>query len=66
MAQYKCNCTFVPPRILENLAKVGVEKARLSIQQSKISRARRADKLVDMKTFIGAKAKAKAKAKSKG
>jgi hypothetical protein len=29
---------FVPPRVLENLAKVGIEKARLSIQQSKISR----------------------------
>jgi hypothetical protein len=54
---------FVPPRVLENLAKVGVEKARLSIQQSKISRAKRADKLVDMKAFIGAKSKRKPKRK---
>ena len=63
MAQYKCNCMFVPPRVLENLAKVGVSEARLSIQQSKISRARRADKRVDMKAFIGAKSKRKPKRK---
>jgi Zn-dependent metalloprotease len=63
MENYQCNCTFVPPRVLENLAKVGVEKARLSIQQSKISRARRADKLVDMQAFIGTKTKAKSKRK---
>jgi Zn-dependent metalloprotease len=63
MAYHKCNCMFVPPRVLENLAKAGVEKARLTIQQSRISRARRADKLVDMKAFIGAATKAKPKRK---
>ncbi len=61
MPHQECNCMFVPPRVLENLAKAGVEKARLTIQQSKISRARRADKLVDMKAFIGTKTKAKPK-----
>ena len=59
MAQNRYNCMFVPPKVLENLAKAGVEKARLTIQQSKISRAKRADKLVDMKAFSGAKTKAK-------
>ena len=57
MGLHKCNCMFVPPRVLENLAKVGVAEARLSIQQSKISRTKRADKLVDMKAFIGAQSK---------
>ncbi len=37
MMHHKCNCMFVPPRVLENLAKIGVNEARLSIQQSKIS-----------------------------
>ena len=63
MAYYKCNCMFVPPRVLENLAKVGVRKARLSIQQSKISRKKRVDKQIDMKAFMGTKTKAKPKRK---
>jgi Zn-dependent metalloprotease len=54
---------FVPPRVLENLAKAGVESARLSIQQSKISRTKRAEKLVDMKAFMGAATKAKSRRK---
>jgi Zn-dependent metalloprotease len=54
---------FVPPRVLENLAKIGVAQARLSIQQSKISRARRADKLIDMKAFIGTKSERKPRRK---
>jgi len=63
MAHYHCNCTFVPPQVLENLARVGVDNARLSIQQSKISRTKRADKRIDMKAFIGAKTRARAKRK---
>ena len=63
MAQHRCNCMFVPPRVLDNLAKVGVAEARLSIQQSKISRQKRAEKIVDMKTFIGAKPTARPKRK---
>jgi hypothetical protein len=46
---------FVPPQVLENLAKVGVSEARLSIQQSKLSRKRRAAKEIDMQAFIGAR-----------
>ena len=63
MAHHKCNCMFVTPRVFENLAKVGIPQARLSIQQSKISRARRADKLVDRKAFIGAKSRRQSKRK---
>ena len=63
MGLQKYNCMFVPPRVLENLAKVGVEKARLSIQQSRISRVRRADKLIDMKAFIGTASKRNPKRK---
>ena len=54
---------FVPPRVLENLAKVGVSEARLSIQQRKISRKKRVDKQIDMKAFMGTKTKAKPKRK---
>ncbi|MGD9085515.1 MAG: hypothetical protein PVJ41_11105, partial [Desulfobacterales bacterium] len=61
MAHFQCNCPFIPPQVLEHLARVGVDNARLSIQQSKISRRKRADKLVDMKAFMGAKTRAKAK-----
>ena len=63
MGLLRCNCLFVPPRVLENLARAGVAGARLSIQQSKISRARRADRLIDMKAFIGAKSTRKSKRK---
>jgi len=66
MALHKCNCMFVPPRVLENLAKIGVNEARLSIQQSKISRTKRADKLVDMKAFIGTRSRRKPKRKVYG
>ncbi len=63
MAHPKCNCTFVPPRVLENLARIGVDEARLSIQQSKISRKKRADRLIDMKAFVSAKTRARSKRK---
>ncbi|MDX1707800.1 MAG: M4 family metallopeptidase [Desulfobacterales bacterium] len=63
MAHYQCNCTFVPPQVLENLARAGVDNARLSIQQSKISRRKRADKRIDMEAFMGAKTRAKPKRK---
>ncbi len=59
MAHHQCNCTFVPPRVLENLAKIGVDQARMSIQQSNISRKKRADKRIDMKVFAAAKTRAR-------
>ncbi|MBW4654236.1 MAG: M4 family metallopeptidase [Kaiparowitsia implicata GSE-PSE-MK54-09C] len=36
-----CQCQFIPPNISENLAKKGVEEARVSIQESQQIRARR-------------------------
>jgi Zn-dependent metalloprotease len=54
MARHKCRCMFVPPRVLENLARVGLENARLSVQQSRQSRSKRGVRLVDMQTFTGA------------
>ena len=44
MKFHKCNCKFVPPSVLENLAKAGIDAARLSIQQSEVSREKRKDR----------------------
>lgn len=49
----KCNYMFVPPQVLENLARAGIKDARLSLQQSNLSRAKRSAKLVDMTVFAG-------------
>jgi Zn-dependent metalloprotease len=58
MAFHKCRCRFIPPQVLENLARRGDpgvrQTARLSIQQSKISRATRSDQVVDMSVFAAA------------
>ena len=53
-AVHKSHCTFIPPLVLENLARAGVEEARLTIQQSKLSRENRAKGPVDMEMFAGA------------
>jgi Zn-dependent metalloprotease len=50
---HKCQCSFIPSPVLENLSKAGIQPARLSLQQSKISRSRRSDKDVGMKVFAG-------------
>lgn len=47
----KCRCQFIPPHVTENLARAGVESARLSFQQSKQFREKRSAKPVDMNTF---------------
>lgn len=54
MGFHKCRCLFIPPRVLENLARAGIEQARLSIQQSQQSRVKRSAKVVDMATFTAA------------
>jgi hypothetical protein len=45
MRTHKCRCLFVPPHVLESVAKSGREEvrgsARLSIQQSNLTRQRR-------------------------
>ena len=51
---HKSHCTFVPPLVLENLARAGVEEARLTIQQSRLSRENRAKGPEDMEMFAGA------------
>lgn len=53
MGFHKCNYMFVPPQVLENLARAGIKDARLSLQQSNLSRAKRSAKLVDMTVFAG-------------
>ncbi len=50
----KCQCQFIPPDVTENLAKAGIEAARLSFQQSQLFREQRSDKVVDIQTLIGA------------
>ncbi len=44
---------FIPPHMLRNLARAGVEEARYTIQQSRLARLKRAEKLVDIETFRG-------------
>lgn len=53
MSLHKCRCHFIPPQVVENLARAGVEGARRTIMQSQISRSKRSDKPIDMPTFLG-------------
>lgn len=47
------SCGFIPPYILGNLARAGIEEARYSIQQSRLTRLQRAERIVDVDTFRG-------------
>jgi Zn-dependent metalloprotease len=49
---HKCRCLFVPPQILENLARAGIEEALPSIQQSKLSREKRGVRVNNMDEFM--------------
>ena len=57
MKLHKCNsfccCQFIPPYVSENLARAGIESARLSFQQSKQFRDTRSAKPVEMKKLTG-------------
>ncbi len=44
---------FIPPYVLGSLARAGIEEARYSIQQSRLTRLNRAEKLIDINTFRG-------------
>lgn len=44
---------FIPPHIMRALAREGVEEARFTIQQSRLSRIKRSAKLVNMEIFRG-------------
>lgn len=48
-----CRCCFIPPFVTENLAKKGVENARVSVAQSKRLRQRRSNAMVSMEAFTG-------------
>ncbi len=50
---YPCRCFFVPPHVLDNLAKAGVSTARNTIQQGEVSRTQRASKITGMDVFAG-------------
>ncbi|HLB70439.1 MAG TPA: M4 family metallopeptidase [Candidatus Methanoperedens sp.] len=52
----KCHCMFIPPQILENMAREGVEEALYSIQQSKLSREKRDTRVNDMVEFTSTEA----------
>src|SRR5262245_3312231 len=54
--KHKCTCSYVPPHVLDRLARSGVEEARLSVQQSELSRAKRAETPASMDTFIASSA----------
>jgi Zn-dependent metalloprotease len=53
MVFHKGHCLFVPPHVLDHLARVGKGNARLTIQQSKLSRTERSVKKVSMAVFAG-------------
>lgn len=53
MKLHKCHCLFVPPHVLDNLARIDRGNARLTIQQSNLSRAQRSVKEVPMEVFAG-------------
>ncbi|WP_281774156.1 M4 family metallopeptidase [Methanobacterium formicicum] len=44
---------FIPPHIMGGLARQGIDEARLTIQQSRFSRRKRSEKMVNLKTFSG-------------
>ncbi len=49
----KCCCQFIPPYAAENLARNGIENARVSFQQSSQFRIQRAQSVVGIETFAG-------------
>jgi Zn-dependent metalloprotease len=49
---HKCNCAFIPPHVVENLARAGIEGALASAQHGAISREKRASRVNDMHEFM--------------
>ena len=50
----KYYCKFIPPFILENLARAGVEDAALTIKQDRLNRMERASTVPDVAKHMGA------------
>lgn len=48
---HKCYCTFIPPFVLENLARAGVEDAALTIKQDTLNRIERASAVPNVATL---------------
>jgi Zn-dependent metalloprotease len=55
MPHYKCRCLFIPPHVLDKMAKKGMGNARITIQQSQRSRAIRSAKKIPMAIFTETK-----------
>lgn len=53
MVFHKCHCLFIPPHVLDQLARTGRGNARLTIQQSNVSRTKRSVKDIPMAAFAG-------------
>lgn len=53
MSNNRCKYGFIPPFILKNLAKAGMDEVRLSIHQSELSREKRSSKVISMDTLMG-------------
>lgn len=49
---HRCHCQFIPPHALDSLARAGVSTARLSVQQSRQSRARRSGRVTAMHQLV--------------
>ena len=56
MALHRCTCTYVPPHVVDCMARRGDPatrgRARIASQQAKISRAKRAKQVVQMPSFM--------------
>lgn len=50
----QCGCTYIPPHILDNLARSGIREVRLSVQQSEMSRSKRSGAINDVERFAAA------------
>lgn len=60
MALHRCTCTYVPPHVVDCMARRGDpatrQRARIAAQQAKISRAKRVKQVVQMPTFLASAA----------
>lgn len=49
---HKCHCAFIPPHVVDNLARAGIEGALESAQHGAFSREKRAARVKDMHEFM--------------
>lgn len=53
MIKHRCSCQFVPPIVLENMAKNSVNAARVSTKVSQSQRSKRAATAIPLSSFTG-------------